>query len=69
MKFPSIPESVRLERLQPPQGKIRLVIDSDTYNEIDDQFAITYPLLSPERLEVEAIYAAPFFNERSTDPG
>ncbi|MDZ7264479.1 MAG: nucleoside hydrolase, partial [candidate division KSB1 bacterium] len=69
MKFPSIPESVRLERLQPPQGKIRLVIDSDTYNEIDDQFAITYALLSPERLEVEAIYAAPFFNERSTDPG
>jgi purine nucleosidase len=69
MKFPIIPESVRLERLQPSQGKIRIVIDSDTYNEIDDQFAISYALLSPERLKVEAIYAAPFFNERSTDPG
>ncbi len=68
MKFPIIPESVRLERLQPAQGKIHLVIDSDTYNEIDDQFAIAYALLSPERLEVDAIYAAPFFNERSTSP-
>jgi len=68
MKFPIIPESVRVGRLQPPQGKIRLVIDSDTYNEIDDQFAISYALLSPEKLEVEAIHAAPFFNERSTDP-
>lgn len=69
MIFPVIPESVRLERLQLPQGKIRIVIDSDTYNEIDDQFAISYALLSPGRLKVEAIYAAPFFNERSTDPG
>lgn len=69
MKFPIVPESIRLERLQPPHWKVRIVIDSDTYNEIDDQFAISYALLSPERLNVEAIYAAPFFNERSTDPG
>lgn len=68
MKFPIMPEAVRLERLQPPPGKIRMVIDSDTYNEIDDQFAIAYALLSPERLHVEAIYAAPFSNERSAGP-
>jgi len=68
MKFPIIPESVRLERLIQPPGKIRIVIDSDAYNEIDDQFAIVYALLSPERLDVKAIYAAPFFNERSTGP-
>ncbi len=68
MKFPIISEIVRLERLQPPQTKIRLVIDSDTYNEIDDQFAIAYALLSSERFEVDAIYAAPIFNDRSTGP-
>lgn len=66
-------EPGRLSRLRPPQpGRVRAVIDTDAYNEIDDQFAITYALLSPERLEVEAIYAAPFFSEssrRSASPG
>ena len=30
--------------------------------------AVVYALLSPEQLEVEAIYAAPFFNDRSSGP-
>jgi purine nucleosidase len=52
----------------PPAGVVRAVIDTDTYNEIDDQFAVVYALLSPERIRVEALYAAPFHNERSTGP-
>jgi Inosine-uridine preferring nucleoside hydrolase len=60
MKFPHIPEAVRLERLNLPRGKLRMVLDTDTFNEIDDQFAVVYSLLSPERLDVEAFYAAPF---------
>jgi inosine-uridine nucleoside N-ribohydrolase len=55
-------------RLQPPEGKVRIVIDTDTYNEIDDQFAVVHAMLSPEKLSVEGIYAAPFFNHRSTSP-
>lgn len=43
--------------------KVHMVLDTDTFNEIDDQFALTYALLSPERIELEAIYAAPFCNE------
>jgi purine nucleosidase len=69
MKFPKISNSTRLEKLTPPKGKVRMVIDTDTYNEIDDQFAVVHALLSPEKLSVEGIYAAPFFNHRSTDPG
>lgn len=69
MNFPKISNSTRFEKLQPPSGKVRMVIDTDTYNEIDDQFAVVHALLSPERLSVEGIYAAPFFNHRSTDPG
>lgn len=46
-----------------------MVLDTDTYNEIDDQFAIVYALLSPERLNVQAIYAAPFYNKRSKGAG
>ena len=45
------------------------MLDTDTYNEIDDQFALVYALMSPERIELEAIYAAPFQNPRSTSPG
>ncbi len=68
MKFPTISEAMRLERLAPPTGKVRMVLDTDTYNEIDDQFAVTYAMVSPEQMRVEALYAAPFFNDRSNGP-
>lgn len=68
MSFPIISDAVRLERLQPPQGKIRMVLDTDTYNEVDDQFAVVYTLFSPEKFDVEALYAAPFSNDRAAGP-
>ena len=50
-------------------GKVLdMVLDTDTYNEVDDQFALCYALCSPERLNVQAVYAAPFFNNRSNGP-
>lgn len=67
--FPTIPEHERVRRLELPTGSLRMVLDTDTYNEIDDQFALVYALLSPERLKVEAIYAAPFLNKRAKSPG
>ncbi|UCG82787.1 MAG: nucleoside hydrolase [Dehalococcoidia bacterium] len=66
-KFPELPKDVMLARLEPPAGRVRMVLDTDTYNEIDDQFALVYALFSKE-LEVEAIYAAPFLNQRSKSP-
>ena len=51
-----------------PEGPVDLVIDSDTYNEIDDQFAIAYAIHALEKIRVKALYAAPFTNERSTGP-
>lgn len=45
-----------------------MVLDTDTYNEVDDQFALAYALLSPDQISLEAVYAAPFFNSRSTSP-
>jgi len=59
----------RLKMLEPPKGKVRVVMDTDTFNEIDDQFAIVQMMLSRDQLDVEAIYAAPFFNKRSSGPG
>ena len=67
--FPELSEAFRISRLQHPGRKARMVLDTDTYNEIDDQFALTYALLSPEQMAVEAIYAAPFHNSRSQSPG
>ena len=69
MGFPKLSEQTRLARLQHPGRRLRIVLDTDTYNEIDDQFALTYALLSPQQLSVDAIYAAPFHNSRSQSPG
>ena len=69
MTFPALDEAFRISRLRHPGRKARMVLDTDTYNEIDDQFALAYALLSPEEMTVEAIYAAPFHNTRSDSPG
>ena len=58
----------RLKNLAVPSGRVDVVLDTDAYNEIDDQFAISYLLRSKERLNTKAIYAAPFFNNNSTSP-
>lgn len=61
-------DTLLLNRLKRPEGKNDVVLDTDTYNEIDDQFALAYLLRSGEKLNVKAIYAAPFFNEKSEGP-
>lgn len=68
MIFPTLTEARRLDRLTPPSGKVRMVLDTDAYNEVDDQFAIAHALLSPDQIEIEALYAAPFHNRRSNGP-
>ncbi len=57
-----------LHRLQRPQGIIDAVLDTDAYNEIDDQYAIAYMLKCSEKINVQAIYAAPFSNEKAATP-
>jgi len=67
--FITIEEDVRVKMLKYPKGKIDIVLDTDTATEVDDQFAVAYALLSEERLDIKAIYAAPFaMNERTSDP-
>jgi purine nucleosidase len=68
INFPKLSDTFRLERLTLPEGQLRVVIDTDTFNEVDDQFAVAHALLSPERLSIEALYAAPYFNQRSSSP-
>lgn len=62
-------EYERLKMLEYPGGRLDLVIDTDAATEVDDPFAVAWALLSPERLCVRALYAAPFsMNERAADP-
>ena len=58
-----------LKQLQFKKGKIKAILDTDTYNEIDDQFALVQMLFSKEKIEVQSINAAPFsMNNRSDNP-
>jgi len=58
----------RLQMLECPKTKVDMVLDTDAYNEIDDQFAISYALRSKETINLLALYAAPFSNDRSEGP-
>ena len=58
--FPKLSPEKRKQLLEPPRGPVRIVIDSDTANEIDDQFALAWALLSQDALKIEGIYAVPY---------
>lgn len=45
-----------------------MILDTDTYNEVDDQFALAYAMLSPESVRLLSVNAAPFLNNRSSSP-
>jgi inosine-uridine nucleoside N-ribohydrolase len=47
---------------------VRLVIDTDTHNEIDDQFALTWALLSQDVFNIEGVYAAPYSFKHLREP-
>ena len=66
MKWNPMPAEKLIPRLRLPGGKLNMVLDTDTYNEVDDQFALCYSLLSRERLNVQAVYAAPSSRKSSS---
>ena len=59
---------VKIDRLVPeipPAGKkLRLIIDSDVGNEIDDFYAIALALASPDRFDLRGICGAHYTNAR-----
>lgn len=58
----------RLQMLQSPCVPVDMVLDTDAYNEIDDQYAIAYAMAATDRLHLKAIYAAPFDNKYVSVP-
>jgi len=57
-----------ISRLERPAETADVILDTDAFNEVDDQFALAYMLKVLEKLNVKAIYAAPFMNERVESP-
>lgn len=57
----------RIRYLQKPRAGARVILDTDTYNEIDDQFALSY-LVKLKKFDIRCFTAAPFHNDRSTSP-
>lgn len=45
-------------------NKYNVILDTDTYNEADDQFALSYLLKSKEIFNIDAITIAPFRTEK-----
>ena len=59
-RFPRLDPDLLEQRLAKPQAVSRVLVDTDTANEIDDQFALAWALLSPQSMTVEAVTAEPF---------
>ena len=62
MELEKILEDLKTERIK------KVIVNSDTFNEMDDQYAIAYALKNTDRISVRALYAAPFLNENSLSP-
>ncbi len=60
--------SSNYNKIAAPQGVVEIVIDTDAYNEIDDQYALAYAIRSTNKICIEALYAAPFSNARAATP-
>lgn len=66
----TLPNAFLVQRLEPPLagGTCDLILDTDCANEIDDQFALTWALLAPDRLNLKGVLAAPFQHHACPDP-
>lgn len=58
--FSPLTDEAMRQRLQPPTDRVRLIIDTDTHNEIDDQFTLAWALMSQDRLDIEGVTAEPY---------
>lgn len=45
--------------------KVNVILDTDIYNECDDQFALSYLLKSQDRFNIEAITVAPYHHDNN----
>lgn len=66
--LPVFEGKMTMEKNSLASQRLDLVLDTDTYNEMDDQYAVVWTLLCPERFNIRAYTAAPFYNDLSVSP-
>lgn len=47
--------------------RLNVILDTDTYNECDDQFALAYMLKSQDLFNIEAITVAPYSHKEYSE--
>ena len=59
-RFPKLSKEKLLINLSNPIDKNKLILDTDTANEIDDQFALAWTLLSEDKIDLLGVTAEPY---------
>ncbi len=67
-QFPQLSDEMMRQRLEPCTFPARLIIDTDTHNEIDDQFTLAWALLSQDKLTIEGVCAEPYSFRHHREP-
>lgn len=68
MTFPQVDDATRQARLEPPTGKVSIILDTDMANEIDDQFTLAWALRRPDAIDLQAVIAEPFSFAHHREP-
>ena len=64
-KWKEIYEKISKLNKKEDRKKVNVILDTDTYNECDDQFALSYLLKSQDKFNIEAITIAPYHHDNS----
>ena len=67
-RFPRLDEGDLRRLLALPTGRSRMILDTDAANEIDDQYAIAWTLLSPQSIDLEGVTIEPFSFQHKRAP-
>ncbi len=64
-KWKEIYERISKLSKKEDNNKVNVILDTDTYNECDDQFALAYLLKSQDKFNIEAITVAPYHHDNN----
>ncbi len=64
-KWEEIYERISKLNKKEDSEKVNIILDTDIYNECDDQFALSYLLKSQDKFNIEAITVAPYHHDNN----
>lgn len=64
-KWKEIYERISKLNKKDDKQKVNVILDTDIYNECDDQFALSYLLKSQDKFNIEAITVAPYHHDNN----